>query len=121
MVTYWSGECSTTFLSTNEFWRYNNLIGSLVNYHVCTGLPDNKYLALLITPLQTYSLHLQFNQAQQKIQRLSFCEIAIAHGAIMYYVHQTLLSHVRLPYRRSGNETSSEVTETKFLTSELKP
>ena len=54
-------------------------------------------------------------------QQTTSSEIQLAKDGIMYYVHQTLLSHVRLPYRRSGNETSSEVTETKFLTSELKP
>ena len=32
---------------------------TLANYLVCTGLPDHKYLALLITPLQTYRKQLQ--------------------------------------------------------------
>ena len=44
----------------------NNLIGSLVNY---LELPDQKYLALLITPLQTYLSHIQFTE--DLLQRLS--------------------------------------------------
>ena len=44
------------FQAPGEIWRYQ------VHCLVYTGLPDNKYLALLITPLQTY---LQYTEAQQ--------------------------------------------------------
>ena len=30
----------------------------------------------------------------------------VAHGGIMYYIYQTLLSHVLVPYWGSGNETN---------------
>ena len=38
---------------------------SLVNYLGCTGLPDHKYMGLLITSLQTCLSHFEFTETQQ--------------------------------------------------------
>ena len=43
---------------------------TLANYLVCTGLPDHKYLALVITPLQTY---------KKQLQRPNFSDVMCVH------------------------------------------
>ena len=44
----------------------------------CTGFLTANHLALLITPLQTYSAHLQFTEAQQETSKASLLAESIA-------------------------------------------
>ena len=70
------------------------------NLPIISGLPDHKYLASLIAPLQTYLTHFQFTEVKFNSNTSLWCNYIRT-----YYIHQTLPSHVRVLYQGSGNET----------------
>ena len=81
----WLSLCLTNCLCSASFNENcsTEVTISLVNYLGCTGLPDHKYLGLLITYLQTLLSHFQFTEPQQATSLYSSPKSTLTSGTII--------------------------------------